>query len=194
MKTNFFHQLSTLNAPGNWKLIIHSADNINFTVSALFTPLHCGDSAARTIPPMLFKGNATELGEGFFDAIMQPVTVTAGLYHNMEQYLKELEQARLKSKEEQDKKKVQSATQTAKPKDAPETGEMKQAKVEKLQVYGEAMKTIDQLKGQMKYAEALEILPSVNDYPEKKAELDKKRQELNGLIKLKEKSLFALNS
>ena len=194
MKTNFFHQLATINAPGNWKLTIHTADNINFTVSALFTALHNGDAAAKSIPPMLVKGTAGELGEGFFDTILQPVTLTAGLYHNMEQYLKEVEQARLNSKQEQDKKKAQTATQPPKVKEAAETEEMKQAKAEKLQAYGEAMKTIEQLKAQMKYAEALEILPSLIDYPEKKSELDKKRQELYGLLKLKEKSLFAFNS
>ena len=45
----------------------------------------------------------------------------------------------------------------------------------------------------MKYAEALETLPTLADYPDKKIELDKKRQELENLVKLKEKSLFAFN-
>lgn len=198
MKTNFFHQLATPNVPGNWKIAIHTSDNINFTVSALFTALQCGDGAAKAIPPMLVKGTAEELSEGFFDTITQPVAVTAGLYHNMEQYLKEVEAARLKSKEEQDRKKAEQDKNkpqaTSKTKDNIETDEMKQAKAEKQQAYAETLKSIDQLKGQMKYTEALEILPSVSDYPEKKPELDKKRQELDGLVKLKEKSLFAFNS
>jgi PRTRC genetic system protein E len=191
MKTNFFQQIAALNVPGNWKLTLHTADNINFTVSALFTALHCGDNAAKTIPPMLIKGTADELAEGFFEAISQPVAVTAGLYHNMEQYLKSVEQARLNSKEEQDKKKATAVNNTLKGKDNIETPEMAQAKAEKQQAYDDALKQIEQLRAQMKYAEALELLPNPLDYPAKRIELDKKKQELENLVKLKEKSLFA---
>ena len=193
MKTNFFHQIATLNAPGNWKLTIHTPDNINFTVSALFTALHCGDNAAKAIPPMLLKGTAEELADGFFDTIMQPVQQTAGLYSNMEEYLKEVEHAKLNSKQEQDKKKAQATTASPKATEGIETDAMKQARAEKKLAYDDALKSIEQLKGQMKYAEALETLPTLADYPDKKIELDKKRQELENLVKLKEKSLFAFN-
>ena len=59
------------------------------------------------------------------------------------------------------------------------------------EAYDEAMRNIEQLRSKMMYAEALELLPSLTDYPEKKIELEKKRLELDNLVKLKEKSLFA---
>ena len=189
MNTNFFEALAGLNAPGNWKLTIHTTDNHNFTVSALFTALHCGDQATKAIPPMLLKGTAEELADGFFEAIAQPVAVTAGLYHNMEAYLKEVEAARLKSKEEQDKKKAQTTTDKAG--EGIETDAMKQAKAEKKEAYEAALKEIEQLRAQMKYSEALALLPSVTDYPDRKAELEKKKSELENLVQLKAKSLFA---
>ncbi len=98
MTTNFFQNINAMNVPGNWKLTVHTDEQGQFTVSALFTALHNADNATKAIPPMLFKGTATELDEGFFEAITQPVQQTAGLYHNLNAYHKELEKARVASK------------------------------------------------------------------------------------------------
>ena len=190
MNTDFFQNIAGLNVPGNWKITIQTTDNVQFTVSALFTAIACGDNAAKAVPPMLLKGTVEELTEGFFDSITAPVQQTAGLYADMEAYLKELERARLASKEEQDKK--QKAVQAAKKPDV-EMPDPKLAKEEKKKAYDDAMKNIAELSSKMKYGDALAILPSVTDYPEKKNELEKKEAELKRLQAQYDNALFKLN-
>lgn len=194
MNTDFFQNIAGMNVPGIWKITIQTDDNIQFTVSALFSANMCGDNAARVIPPMLHKGTAEELGLGFFDAITAPVQATAGLYTNMETYLKEVERARLASKEEQDKKNKEKAAQTAKKTSDVELPDPKVAKEEKRKAYDEAMKNIADLAAKMKYADALALLPPVSDYPEKKSEIEKKESELKRLNAQYENALFTLNA
>lgn len=194
MTTNFFENITALNVPGNWKISIQTTDNMLFTVSALFAATNCGDNASKAIPPMLLKGTAEELNKGFFDAITLPVQQTAGLYTSMEAYLKEVERARLASKEEQDRKTKEKAAQTAKKPGDVEMPDPKQAKEEKKKAYDEAMKNITELSAKMKYADALAILPSLEDYPEKKNELEKKEAELKRLNSQYENALFNLNA
>lgn len=193
MNTNFFENIAELNVPGNWKISIQTTDNIQFAVSALFTANACSDNAAKVVPPFLLKGTSQELNEGFFDTILAPVQQTAGLYTSMEAYLKEVERARFASKEEQDKKNKEKAANAKKPDDV-EMPDPKVAKEEKRKAYDEAMKNITDLQGKMKYAEALEILPSVTDFPEKKNELEKKENELKRLRSQYENALFTLNA
>jgi hypothetical protein len=78
MKTNFFDHIANLNAPGIWKLGIQNDINGNFVVSALYSPLQSNEPALKTIAPLIFKGTAAEMGEGFFEAIEKPVQETAG--------------------------------------------------------------------------------------------------------------------
>ena len=192
MNTDFFENIAELNVPGNWKISIQTTDNIQFIVSALFTANACADNAAKAVPPFLLKGTSKELNEGFFDTVVSPVQQTAGLYTNMEAYLKEVERARLASKEEQDKKTKEKAANGKKP-DNVEMPDPKLAKEERKKAYDEAMKNITELQGKMKYAEALEVLPSVTDYPEKKNELEKKESELKRMQSQYENALFNLN-
>ena len=191
MTTDFFHQIAALGTPGNWKLTIATKDNINFVVSAQFSAPHGSDPAADLLPPLMFKGTPDTLSEIFFRDIKEPVQETAAVFSNMEEYKKQLEQVRQQAKETQDKKRAQTAP--AKKDNATETDEQKLAKEEKKRAYDEAMKTVAAYIPLMKYAEALEILPLGEDYPEKRVELTAKRQELDKLAKLKEKSLFAFN-
>ncbi len=183
MKTNFFENFAALNVAGIWKLAIESDGNGNFTVSELFTLASCGDKAANQIIPLNLKGTAQELDEGFFESITEPILKTAGLLGNMEAYLKSLETARLASKIEQDKKAKALKPKTEAKSD--ETGEdieitePKMDKEAKKKAYDEAMKQVADLNDLCKYAEALEILPKVEDYPEKQAELEKKTADLN---------------
>ena len=192
MTTDFFNQIAALGTPGNWKINIASADNINFVVSVHFTAPKGRDQSATLIPTMLFRNTSEKLGEVFFRDIAAPVQQTAEVYSNMEAYHQSLEQAKIKSKEEQDKKRAQ--TTTPKKEQTAETDEQKQAKEGMKRAYEEALKTVAAYIPQMKYAEALEILPLIADYPDKKVELEAKRQELEKFIKLKEKSLFAFNN
>lgn len=180
MKTNFFETINAMNVPGNWKLTLHTDEQGQFTVSALFTALHNADNATKAIPPMLLKGTAAELDEGFFETITQPVQQTAGLYNNLNDYHKELEKARVASKMVQDKKsktapkpKTETAEANEEENDNIEVGEPQPNKEEMKKAYTEAMKKISELNAACKYAEAIELLPAVTDYPEKEAELKK---------------------
>ena len=182
MKTNFFDNIAVLNIPGNWKITIHTDDKGQFTVSALFNIDGNGDNACKVVPPMVLKGTAQELDEGFFDTIQKPVQETAGLFHNMEAYLKGLEEAKKQSKMEQDKKtqelknKQQAKVKTAE--DDIEVSGLKENKEEKKKRYDEAMKNIANLNDHCKYEEAIALLPSIEDYPEKQMELEKKLADL----------------
>lgn len=182
MKTNFFQNIADLNVPGNWKIAIHTDDKGQFTLSALFNTNNNGDNAYKVVPPMVLKGTAQELDEGFFDTIEQPVQETAGLFHNMEAYLKGLEEAKKQSQMEQAKKAQELKNkQQAKAKtdgDDIEVAEPKESKEEKRKRYEEAMKKIADLNDHCKYEEAIALLPSVEDYPEKQGELEKKLADL----------------
>ncbi len=188
MTTNFFENITALNVPGKWTLAIHTDEQGQFTVSALFTALHNADNATKVIPPMLLKGTATEMDEGFFETITQPVQQTAGLYSNLNAYHKELEKARLASKMVQDKKnktapKPKIATEGSDENDNEdddniEVGEPKPSTVDKRKAYAEAMVKISELNAACKYAEAIELLPPITDYPEKEAELKTKLADL----------------
>ncbi|MFI5160519.1 MAG: PRTRC system protein E [Sphingobacteriales bacterium] len=183
MNTNFFQNIADLNVPGNWKIAIHADAKGQFTVSALFHTDEKCDTAYNVVPPMLLKGTAQELDEGFFDTIEKPVQETAGLFHNMDTYIKGLEEAKKQSKMEQDRKaqeiKLKASTKTN---DAGEgievVTEPKINKEEKRKAYDDAMKKVTELNDVCKYEEALAVLPSKDDYPEKQAELDKKKADL----------------
>jgi len=182
MKTNFFQNIADLNVPGNWKIAIHVDDKGQFTVSALFNTDNNGDNACKVVPPMVLKGTAQELDEGFFETIEKPVQETAGLFHNMEAYLKGLEEAKKQSKMEQDKKaqenKIKQQTKVKTTEDDIEVSGLKENKEEKKKRYDEAMKNIADLNDHCKYEEAIALLPSVEDYPEKQTELEKKLADL----------------
>lgn len=192
MKTNFFNQIAVINQPGIWKMTVQNDDKGNFTVSLLFNTLNCGDSAVNAITPMVLKGTATELGEGFFDTITQPVIKTAGLMNNMDEYLKTVEKARLASKQEQDKKNQEKADKSKGNKSAnvktPSPAD--DDKENKRKAYIDAIREVVDLDSKTLYEEALAILPLVTDYPEKEAELTKRKQDLEKKAEQKRNLLF----
>jgi PRTRC genetic system protein E len=178
MKTNFFENIAALQAQGNYKMAIHVHEQGLFTVSVLFNTTANGDNAYKIVPPMLLKGTAQELDEGFFEAIEKPVQETAGLFQNMESYLKGLEEVKKQSKMEQDKNKPKPVTQAKTNKEDIEVAEPKVDKEAKKKAYDEVMKKVGELNDHCQYAEALDILPTVADHPEKQAELEKKQADL----------------
>lgn len=179
MKTNFFENIANLNVPGNWKIAIHADSKGQMTVSALFSTEANGDNAHKVVPPMVLIGTAQEMDEGFFETIEQPVQQTAGLFRNMEAYLKSLEEAKKQSKMEQDKNKLKPFAPAKTEGEGIEVAEPKIDKEAKKKAYDEAMQKVNELNDICKYAEALELLPAEADYPDKKMELDKKRADLN---------------
>lgn len=194
MTTNFFQHIAALQVPGKWNLTIHCDEQGTLTISALFTALHSADHATQTIPPMLLKGSAGELDSGFFGAITQPVQQTAGLYHNLNAYAKEVEKARLNSKMAQDKKanvaKAKTEPKAAEEADGIEVSEPKPDKEAQRKAYDEAMKQVAALDSQCRYEEALGILPPVTDHPDKGAELARKKADLERKREQKKALLF----
>lgn len=175
MKTNFFETLAALNVQGNWNISIKYGAQSRMLVSLLFTNEEVGDNAKNLIPPMVLKGTAQELDEGFFDSIENPVKKTASLFVNMEQYLKAQEAAQLQSKTEQDKKQKETKQK--------ETGDKK---------YETQMKKVSELETAGKYREAFGQLPKVSDYPDHEEEITEKKNEL--MEKFEDTGLFAQQS
>ncbi|MES2376732.1 MAG: PRTRC system protein E [Bacteroidota bacterium] len=177
MKTNFFENIANLNAPGIWKLSIHNEANGHFTVSALYSPNQSNEPATKTIAPLIFKGTASEMDEGFFKAIGQPVQATAGLYSNIEAYNKNLDNAKKKLSQgnKSQPAKVKSDTEDG---DDIEVAEPKISAEEKKKAYTDALRKVVELNDACKYAEALEVLPPVSDYPEKAEELNRRKADL----------------
>jgi PRTRC genetic system protein E len=131
---------------------------------------------------MVLKGTAQEMDEGFFDTIEKPVQETAGLFNNMEAYLKGLEEAKKQSKMEHDKKAQELKNkQQAKAKsneEGIEVSEPKESKEDRKKRYDDSMKQIAELNDCCKYEEAIALLPTVEDYPEKQKELENKLADL----------------
>jgi PRTRC genetic system protein E len=179
MKTNFFENIANLNAPGIWKLSIHNEANGYFTVSALYSPNQSNEPATKTIAPLIFKGTASEMDEGFFEAIGQPVQATAGLYNNIEAYNKNLDNDKKKlsqgNKSQPTKVKSEGADEHA---DDIEVSEPKISAEDKKKAYSDAIRKVVELNDACKYAEALEVLPPVSDYPEKAEELNRRKADL----------------
>jgi len=114
----------------------------------------------------------------------------------MEAYLKSVEEARLASKMELDAK----AKMAKDKKDSEKAGKgtdgievPKISKEERKKNYDEAMKKVNELIISMKYEDALAFLPSLTDYPEKKAELEKKIADLPRLKTQYEQQLIKFN-
>jgi PRTRC genetic system protein E len=178
MKTNFFENIAGLNAPGFWKIGIHNDENGRFVVSALYSPNETTDPAAKTIAPLIFKGSAQEIGDGFFEAIIQPVQQTAGLYTSIAEYSKSIEAAKKKVVQNAKSQAPKAKATDGENEEEIEVGEPKISAEQKKKNYFDTIKKVVELNDACKYEDALNILPSVTDYPEKKEELEKRRADL----------------
>jgi len=175
MKTNFFQNIADLNAPGIWKIGIQNDANGHFVVSALYSPIQSNEPVTKTIAPLIFKGSVAEMDEGFFEAITHPVQATTGLYTNIEAYNKNLDNAKkkLSGNKNQPAKKSEATAE-----EGIEVGEPRVSAEDKRKAYTEAIRKVVELNDTCKYEEALNMLPSVDDYPEKAEELNKRRADL----------------
>ena len=161
--TNFFSQVAALDFQGCLNLTLRR-DAEQLTVSVLLQNDACGDAAKAHIPPLILKGTAQELGEGFFPAIAAPVQATSQLLTNMEQYLKGQEEARKHSAMEKKK--------TEKP-DKPAADISPKEKK-----FLEAMKQVDTLEAEGKFKEAWCKVPPSAEYPDKAEQLRSRRDSL----------------
>jgi PRTRC genetic system protein E len=162
METNFFQSIVAMQVAGDWKITIAKDTTDKLVVAVLFFNDAIGDDARKAVPPILLKGTAEELDEGFFATIEQPVKETAALFANMEQYLKQRETAKLQSQMEKDK-----------------AVKAEKEKTEKQKKFDEAMKKAGELESEGKYREAWVKVPDVNDYPEQAEIIRKRKSELS---------------
>ena len=162
METNFFKSILALQVAGNWKINIAKEDTDRLIVSVLFFNDTIGDDARKKVPPILLKGTAEELDKGFFEAIEQPVKDTAQLFANMEQFLKEKEQAKVISQMEKDN-----------------ALKMGKEKTEMQKQYEQAMKKADELETAGKFKEAWMKVPPAGLYPEYKDIIHTRKAELS---------------
>lgn len=158
---NFFQSIEALQVAGDWKISIAKETAGKMVVSVLFFNENIGDDARKKVPPILLKGTAQELDEGFFSAIEQPVKDTASLFLNMELYLKEREQAEIASQKEKDK-----------------AAKAEKEKTERQKKYEEAMKKANELEAEGKHRDAWMKVPDPNDYPEHSETLRERKSEL----------------
>ena len=175
MKTNFFENIANLNAPGIWTIGIQNDENGDFTVSALYAPFKSNDPATKMIVPLIHRGKATDMDEGFFEATVTQVESLKGLYSNIKAVTASVEAA---NKKVTQGNKPQPGKQANGNPDEIEAGEPKISAEEKKKAYTDAIRKVVELNDACKYEDALNILPSVEDYPEKKEELEKRKADL----------------
>ncbi|MFN0256723.1 hypothetical protein [Pedobacter ureilyticus] len=163
METNFFTQVCALPRAGAWKLTINFDGEQGLLVSVLF------EGGTTALAPLVFKGTAAELDSGFFGAIAAPAENTAKLFVELQAHLESLENAKNDLKNRAAAKSANAAA--AKPK--------VEDKAEKKKRYDEIIAKAKELNGQCKYADALALLPSNEEFPDKATELDGLRKVLN---------------
>lgn len=164
--TNFFSQVAALEFEGCLNLTLKK-EGTQLTVSVLLQNDGCGDAAKKHIPPLILKGDAKELGEGFFPAIAEPVQQTSQLLLNMEQFLKGQEEAKKQSAMEKKKAEKTEKADKAAPQDPKE------------KKYLEAMAQADALEAEGKFREAWSKVPQPSDYPDRADALRARRASLS---------------
>ncbi len=185
MKTNFFELLAGLSMNGTLQMNIHTAANGQLTVSLLLSPSDPKITGAKSLPPLLFRGNPQELDENFFGSINAPVKETSAFIASLETYQAALDKAKKTAKPEKEKPGKANADNDEADEAHEEKADLfatapddKEAKAEKKKRYDEAMQQIKELNGQMKYKEAIALLPEAEEYPDKAAEIKAKGEEL----------------
>jgi len=162
MNTNFFNQVQQLDFTGNLQLNIAKGVDNNLIVSVLLNNEGCGDNAKNLIPPLTFNGMPQEFDEEFFEKITAPVQKVSGLMVDMEQFQKQLDEAKKQSAMEKQK-----------------TDKEKKAQDAKEKKYRDAMAKADELEKAGKYREAWVKVPEPSEFPEKKEEINKRRSALS---------------
>lgn len=160
MQTNFFRQLAKMNLTGDLQLTLRPTEENSFVLSVLLRNEQCGDEAGKLIPPLNLRGTAEELDNGLFESITAPLQTVSGLMVDMENFLKQLEEAKKQSameKEKADKEKKE-----------------KEAKEKK---YKEAFAKAEALDKEAKYKEEWSALPKASEYPDFAETIRKKQNE-----------------
>lgn len=168
--TNFFAHIAAIPFEGCLNITVKK-DGEQLTTSVLLQNDGCGDAAKHHIPPLILKGSAKELCEGFLDAITTPVAQTSKLLVNMEAYLKGQEAAKKNAAMEKKKtEKVDKADKSDKPTTPEEIQEVK---------YNGIMAEVDKLEAAGKFREAWVKVPQASEFPDKAEAMRKRRSSLS---------------
>ncbi|MDR6919538.1 PRTRC system protein E [Chryseobacterium sp. 2987] len=149
MEANFFKQLARMDMDSRIALTIAKATEDTLVVSILVQNDGCGDKAKNIIPPFNLTGTPDELDSVFFEQIKKPVESASGLMSNMENFMKQVEEAKKQSAMEKEK-----ADKEKKEKDA------------KSKKYNDAMAKAEALEKEGKFKEAWTALPKSSEFPE----------------------------
>lgn len=169
--TNFFAHLAAIPFKGCLNMTLHR-DGELLTVSLLLQNNSTTDSAKATIPPLILKGSAKDLCEGFFDAIAEPIAKTSALLVNLEQYHKAQETAKKTATVPK-----KASNDAPAQKHTPE--QIKQMK------YAGAMDDVDALEAEGKFKEAWMKVPQPSEFPDKAQEICPLFERINGLFFVK---------
>lgn len=159
--TNFFTGIAELDLTGDLNLTIRK-DGESLTVSLIINSDQCGDNAKKLIPPLILKGSAQEIDNGFFETVTTPMQQTSALLCDMDAYLKQQEAAKAQSAMEKQKADAESKEKDAKEKK-----------------FTEAMQKADELEKEGKFKEAWVKVPEPPEYPQHREAILKRREELS---------------
>lgn len=178
MRTNFFQAIQRLHPTGAWIINACFSAEHEMIVSILLKASGTEENQGQ-LSPMVFRGTAQEIDEGILEGLLQPISETASLFANVSAYNRGLAEAREKLAAKPKAEKTAVAKPSAA--DAPENpiGETATEKPK----FEDVLKEIGRLNSNCKYADAVAILPSAEDYPDKKAEIEKLAKDLEWRMK-----------
>lgn len=156
----FFEKLSELLGDDSLVLVVKKKEDKLFLS---ITPKLSKDSKKKIVP-LTISGTATELDEGFFDAVSKPIQETQGLVTNIKGYedsMKALEEAK---KKEADEKKAKSEEKKSSGSGSAVYGAKKKAKQTPQAMAEGLLKEGDKLFKSKKYKEALEVFESAKTH------------------------------
>lgn len=188
--TDFFKKLYEISAIGTFNISLKVGSNNMILMSMVFTSETGSPQDKRAIPPIVLKGTVEEFSEQFFDNLKTPIAKTNQFFMNIEQHNKALDKAKLNlaksaQKNNNNPSKGNGTDVTDQQEDEENETELYETvatpvvnKEERKKTYADAMAEIDKLVTRFKYEEALAILPSVTDYPEKEKQILAKEKDL----------------
>ena len=172
MRTNFFQALQRLQSVGAWVINVNFSTDSELIVSVMLKSQD-GENQKSQLPPMVFRGTAQEIDEGILEGLTKPVAETKMLFANISAYNKGLEEAKAKL--------------IAKPKPEKQASNIEKLKLAEMvsnkPKFEDILKEINTLNAACKYAEAMPMIPAVEDYPDKKAEIEKLKADLEWRMK-----------
>jgi len=175
MKTNFFQLIDRFKSTGSWTIhIAPTAEDGKMIVSVLLTETTTAHEGFQ-LTPMIFNEDPKILDDTLLARIAEPVQQINELFVNAAQVNQSIDNARNALEDK--------ALKNAKP-SSPKADDG----AEKKQRYDEAIKKIAELISICKYDDAEALLPSVEDYPDKQADIEKIQKDL--VIKKNQLSLL----